>query len=63
MKIVDNKNNELEIQNLHWPLAENLLLKWNMIPNADNIINVIDIDDIAPELSAWGIPWKRTTKI
>lgn len=63
MKVVDAKNNELEIQNSHWPLAEDLFLKWNMTPNSNNVIQVADINDVYPELSAWGIPWKRTTKI
>lgn len=59
MIILDSKNRELEIDNRHWPLAEDLFNKWGMAPNSNNEINVADIDDIAPELSAWGIPWRR----
>lgn len=58
IKIIDSKQREVVIQNHHWPLAEDLFLKWGMSPSFDNIIKVVDIDDISPELSAWGIPWK-----
>lgn len=50
----------MEIANHHWPLAEPLFSKWNLIPSQDNVIKVKDVHDITPELSAWGIPWKRT---
>lgn len=59
MIVVDTKEQELEIRNQHWPLAEDLFLKWNMLPDNNNVITVLDINDIAPELSAWGIPWRR----
>lgn len=57
----DSLNRKLEIRNNHWPLAEDLFLKWNLFPNDKNEISVKDINDITPELSAWGIPWKRTS--
>lgn len=59
MKIIDANKKELEIQNHHWPIAEDLFLKWGMKPSLDNTIQIKDINDITPELSAWGIPWKR----
>lgn len=59
MRIIDSQKNEIEISNTHWPLAEPLFSKWNMTPSQDNIIKVVDVNDISPELSAWGIPWKR----
>lgn len=58
MRIIDAKQQELEIRNQHWPLVEDLFIKWGHQIH-DNKILVIDVDDIAPELSAWGIPWKR----
>ena len=60
IKIIDSNNNEIEISNHHWPLAESLFLKWNAAPSQDNVIKVKSVSDISPELSAWGIPWKRT---
>ncbi len=63
MRIIDTKDNELEINNRHWPLAEDLFFSWGYVPTHDNIVKVKDVDDIYLELSAWGIPWKRTTKI
>jgi len=59
VKLIDAQGNELEVCNRHWPLAEDLFVKWGLIPNQNNEIQVKNIDDIAPELSAWGIPWKR----
>jgi len=60
IKIIDRYNNEIEISNQHWPLAESLFLKWDAFPSQDNVISVESVSDISPELSAWGIPWKRT---
>jgi hypothetical protein len=37
-------------------LAEDLLLKWGYDTNLDRI--PVKLDDVTPELSAWGIPWK-----
>ena len=59
MIIIDAKQNKVEIKNQHWPLAEDLFLKWGITPPQDNVIKVVDVYDITPELSAWGIPWKR----
>jgi len=59
VRIVDSQENELEILNIHWPLAESLFSKWGATPSQDNVIQVRNVDDISPELSAWGIPWKR----
>jgi hypothetical protein len=58
--VVDQQEQELEIYNHHWPLAEDLFVKWGMTPDNDNVIKVSNIHDIAPELSAWGIPWRIT---
>lgn len=60
MLIIDSKKEQLEISNIHWPLAEDLFIKWGHQPTQDNRIYVADVNDIAPELSAWGIPWKRS---
>lgn len=60
VKIIDSNKREVEIRNEHWPLAENLFENWGMYPSPDNVIKVCDVNDITPELSAWGIPWKRT---
>ncbi len=59
MIIKDNNGHKVEIKNSHWPLAENLFLKWNLIPNNKNEIDMTDVYDITSELSAWGIPWKE----
>lgn len=40
-----------------WILAENLFVKWGYDVDQDRI-EVRNLDDITPELSAWGIPWK-----
>ncbi len=58
MIVLDASNRQIEIRNNHWSLAEDLFLKWNLLPNNKNEIKVKNIDDITPELSAWGIPWK-----
>jgi hypothetical protein len=58
MIIIDSNGKELEIKNSHWPLAEDLFYKWDMVPNINNEIFIKSVHDIAPELSAWGIPWR-----
>lgn len=58
MIVIDADNKKIEIRNNHWPLAEELFVKWNMLPDSDNVIRVKNVDDISPELSAWGIPWR-----
>ncbi len=61
MILSDSRKNEVEIRECHWPLAEDLFLKWgHKIESNATIVYVIDVDDITPELSAWGIPWKKT---
>ena len=60
MKIIDSRKKEIEIHNTYWPLAVDLFLKWGHNIESDTIC-VIDVDDITPELSAWGIPWKRAS--
>lgn len=64
--LVDNKDRKVEVQENVWPLAEDLFLGWGYEQVAINIaktknanLKVRDIEDITPELSAWGIPWKR----
>lgn len=59
MILKDDRNSRVEIKNTHWPLAEDLFLKWNLVPNNKNEIAIKDVNDITPELNAWGIPWKR----
>lgn len=58
MLVEDSKKEQLEILNHHWPLAEDLFAKWGCYPNHENVVKVKDVHDIAPELSAWGIPWR-----
>jgi hypothetical protein len=58
MRIIDANKNEIEIANSHWPLADDLFYRWDMFPNVNNEIKVNSVYDIAPELSAWGIPWR-----
>lgn len=58
MIIVDAKRNEVEITPRNWTLAADLFLKWGHKIDGD-VIHVVDVNDIVPELSAWGIPWKR----
>jgi hypothetical protein len=59
MRIIDADNNEVEIKNQYWPLAEDLFVKWNMYPSLNNEIKVLSVHDITSELSAWGIPWRQ----
>ena len=58
MIIKDAQNKVVEISQFHWPLAVDLFMKWGHT-TIGNEIDVVDVDDITPELSAWGIPWKR----
>ncbi len=60
MKIIDSRQKEITISNMHWSLAADLFLKWGHTIDTD-VIHVKDVDDITPELSAWGIPWKHTS--
>ena len=52
-------NREVEIPDNYNILAEDLLFRWGFEVE-DNISLVKDISTITSELSAWGIPWKRT---
>jgi len=60
MKVVDTNNKKIEFKNTYWPLAEDLFLRWGMKPTQDNVIKVTDVEVVAIELAAWGIPWERT---
>lgn len=53
--IIFQGEKEVEIRN--WALAEDLFIKWGYDVNQDRIA-VKNLDDITPELSVWGIPWK-----
>lgn len=44
----------------NWPLIEDLFSSWGYVVNKDAEIEVRSVDKITLELSAWGIPWKRT---
>lgn len=56
MKLIEN-DREVEVSNT--PLLEDLLIKWGYDFSKQNIL-VKDVDKLTTELSAWGIPWKRT---
>lgn len=67
MKLIQG---ELEIQVntiSNWPLIEDLFMKWgydsadlDAAKSSEVKLQVSDINHISCELSAWGIPWKRT---
>lgn len=59
MKLIDSKGKEVEIKNQYWPLVADLFAKWEINISNKDIVEVINVDDITPELSAWGIPWSR----
>lgn len=40
-----------------WALAEDLFIKWGYDVKQERI-EVKKLEDITPELSVWGIPWK-----
>ncbi len=43
----------------NWPLIEDLFVKWRYpVTSKDEVIEVINLDMVTSELSAWGIPWK-----
>lgn len=58
MLLIENSA-ELEVNEHNLPLLADLLLKWGYNP-LDKVIEVTNLSDISSELSAWGIPWKRT---
>ena len=57
MILIDEQNREIEITERNWVLAEGL--NFRGIKGRDNDVMIVnDVNDITPELSAWGIPWK-----
>lgn len=58
--IISDGTKSVEIKNSQWPIAEGLFLKWGYTA-IENSVSVKNIDDITPELSSWGIPWRRTS--
>jgi len=63
-----SSGSEVKINTMsNWPLIVDLFVKWGYTENTLNIarvddkefIDVVNIDDVTSELSAWGIPWKR----
>ena len=61
MIIIDSDNKEVEISERNWQLAEPIMQKWKNTLVFDEKINKMrasNLEDITPELSAWGIPWK-----
>ena len=57
LKLIE-KDKEVDVSTSNLPLLEDLFNKWGLI--IDSQVFVEDIDKITSELSAWGIPWKRT---
>lgn len=53
--IIYQGDKEVEIRD--WPLAVDLFIKWGYDVNQESIA-VRNLDEITPELSVWGIPWK-----
>ncbi len=67
MKLVQNGKEVTINTNSNWPLIEDLFIKWGheiaaikIAKQGDANIVVRDMDAVTSELSAWGIPWKRT---
>lgn len=56
--IIYEDDREVTISESNWTLAEPLFSKWGY--EGETQIKVNNLDDITLELSAWGIPWKRT---
>lgn len=60
MKLVEG-DKEITINTIsNWPLIEDLFAKWGYKVSKDANLDVMSLDTITAELSAWGIPWKRT---
>lgn len=59
--ILTDGANEAEIRDNDWTLVSDLLSKWGYeTPNkTPKNFNIKNLNDRLPELSAWGIPWKR----
>ena len=53
--IIYQGDKEVEIRD--WTIAEDLFIKWGYDVKQERIA-VKNLDDVTPELSAWGIPWK-----
>lgn len=58
MKLIEG-DREVEVSEQQLPVLADLLIKWGYDPLSKEI-NVSNINNITCELSAWGIPWKRT---
>lgn len=51
----------------NWPLIVDLFVKWGYTEDTleearvddKEFIDIVDMDKVTSELSAWGIPWKR----
>ena len=57
LKLIEDEK-EVDVNTNNLPLLEDLFNKWGL--KIDTQVVVTDIDKITCELSAWGIPWKRT---
>lgn len=55
-------NSRAIVSGQNWPLLSDLLSKWNIdVPSeSPESLKVNDLQDKLYELSAWGIPWKRS---
>lgn len=61
MKLIQGNEEVLVNTRSNWPLITDLFYKWGygeIDPEAE--IPVVNLNDVLLELSAWGIPWKRT---
>ena len=57
MKIVDSQQRKLEVSERDWILASDIV-QSSIISQTEHEVVVNNIDDVAPELSVWGVPWK-----
>ena len=57
MIIIDNTDRQLEVSERNWILVEGIHLK-GILDQDDKTTMVSNLDEITPELSAWGVPWK-----
>lgn len=60
--ILKQSNREAEVSDRDWHIVSDLLIKMgHETPKvAPEVMEVKSLDNLLPELSAWGIPWKRT---
>jgi len=60
--IIKDEKETAEVAEQNWPLVVDLFIKW-AYPESSLVkggeIEVRSVGDILPELSVWGIPWKR----